>query len=577
MNPVRISNPASADWLRNLSGKSFGGTLFCVVCAGVLAFPEALPASLSRVPQLVAVLSLVWGALMVIGGPVQRVAMLALAISIAWGGRYSANDAPALNHFTTACLGFWIMAAVSRFAHSSIQVRRATLGLMLLSLVGVVGGVLTTDPTGGVGPRFMDLGIRLETVTRYRLPGMRAAANQTVVALLALTTIPPLLLIHFGELPVRRRAWNAFRTVAIVLCVVLILVVQSLSVLLAALAVIGLGIVVKGEGRSPLVIGAALVVGLLALAVSMARDFDLRISPLVTEGLSEIATDATGVRQFNETRTSRTHEIRSRLALPRGPYRVTATIRARGVEACLLFGGWYTRYDFATGDSDDLGQSVSKVEALDNGWLRLSFVATNPRQDQITYGVRVLSPYPEGESYDGQAHRGIELRELAVQLPRNPLQKIRLAAELAQASMVRSLRSRIDIWKKAFAVAWASPLGGIGFGRTRLRGLPVHAHNMLLQLWLDLGLIGATVWCASVLILLGRTVRAELTTPADSVVPALLMVVIYLVFGLFDAIPIGAKVGLIYWGALGLLVGNCSRLSGHGARPLYKNGLHAPS
>ena len=82
-----------------------------------------------------------------------------------------------------------------------------------------------------------------------------------------------------------------------------------------------------------------------------------------------------------------------------------------------------------------------------------------------------------------------------------------------------------------------------------------HAHNVFLQTGLDVGLIGL---CAYVWILAFLFVRADQASRGPSglargaaVGSALSLAAVHL-FGLADAVPLGAKIGTFQWLAAGL-------------------------
>jgi putative inorganic carbon (HCO3(-)) transporter len=79
-----------------------------------------------------------------------------------------------------------------------------------------------------------------------------------------------------------------------------------------------------------------------------------------------------------------------------------------------------------------------------------------------------------------------------------------------------------------------------------------HAHNHLLQVALDIGLPGLVaylaLWCgaAALLISVYRNSRVISGLAAGMVA--------YFAFGTSDAIALGAKVGIFFWVALGIIV-----------------------
>ena len=85
-----------------------------------------------------------------------------------------------------------------------------------------------------------------------------------------------------------------------------------------------------------------------------------------------------------------------------------------------------------------------------------------------------------------------------------------------------------------------------------------HAHNILLQTALDIGLVGLAAYVGLLALLL---VRADQAARGDNRFAArvaagagLSLIGVHL-FGLGDAVSLGAKVGLFQWIAAGLVLG----------------------
>jgi O-antigen ligase len=106
---------------------------------------------------------------------------------------------------------------------------------------------------------------------------------------------------------------------------------------------------------------------------------------------------------------------------------------------------------------------------------------------------------------------------------------------------------RLGYWSKAVEWIWARPLPGWGLDASRAfgPGIQLHPHNAPLQIWMELGLIGAVaaaiVW-ASIFSGLSRPVRTPAAAAAAAAATA------YLVFG---AVSFG--VWQPWWLALGAL------------------------
>ncbi|MFO7537573.1 MAG: O-antigen ligase family protein, partial [Chloroflexota bacterium] len=82
-----------------------------------------------------------------------------------------------------------------------------------------------------------------------------------------------------------------------------------------------------------------------------------------------------------------------------------------------------------------------------------------------------------------------------------------------------------------------------------------HAHNIYLQMAVDIGLVGLIAYLAIIMIALGTLWRVarqdrDLRPIALGLGAGL---VAYLIFGLTDAVPLGAKPALLFWYMLGLI------------------------
>jgi putative inorganic carbon (HCO3(-)) transporter len=149
-----------------------------------------------------------------------------------------------------------------------------------------------------------------------------------------------------------------------------------------------------------------------------------------------------------------------------------------------------------------------------------------------------------------------------------------LAARESQNSALTSaytLRQRLAIWEAALPVVADFPYTGTGMNGFR-RILPLfypesgtlegqeipHAHNQLLQAALDLGLPGLVAYLAIWLlvpVVVWRGWRATRDPQRRALIAGLgLSLLAGFVFGFTDAVALGAKPGVLFWTALGLLV-----------------------
>jgi putative inorganic carbon (hco3(-)) transporter len=131
------------------------------------------------------------------------------------------------------------------------------------------------------------------------------------------------------------------------------------------------------------------------------------------------------------------------------------------------------------------------------------------------------------------------------------------------------LATRVDIWKRAVMMIAAFPLTGVGLNAFR-SVLPLvapstylspaidvaHAHNIFLQTALDLGLPGLCAYLAllaAAFALCVHIVNGPSRVRCDVALALAANLAAVNLFGLTDALPLGGKVGLLFWLNLGLL------------------------
>ena len=134
------------------------------------------------------------------------------------------------------------------------------------------------------------------------------------------------------------------------------------------------------------------------------------------------------------------------------------------------------------------------------------------------------------------------------------------------AGVATDIDSRLELWSRAIAMISDFPLTGVGMNGFR-RVMPVmypalltpaqvdvaHAHNHLLQVALDIGLPGLVAYlalwfgAAALLIAAYGSRRWVISGLAAGMIA-------YFAFGTSDAIALGAKVGIFFWVALGIIV-----------------------
>jgi putative inorganic carbon (HCO3(-)) transporter len=140
---------------------------------------------------------------------------------------------------------------------------------------------------------------------------------------------------------------------------------------------------------------------------------------------------------------------------------------------------------------------------------------------------------------------------------------------------VRSWETRLNIWSRSIAMITDFPLTGIGMGtfrqmmsaayplslRTTKTGTANHAHNLLLQVGVDLGLPGLVAYLAlwlTATVLVWRTYRTlrrdgrlALSALAAGLGASLITLMIH---GLFDAVTWGTKPAFLAWAVMGLAI-----------------------
>ena len=147
------------------------------------------------------------------------------------------------------------------------------------------------------------------------------------------------------------------------------------------------------------------------------------------------------------------------------------------------------------------------------------------------------------------------------------------------------LTTRVDIWKRAVMMIGAFPLTGAGLNAFRSL-VPLvapspylspaidvaHAHNIFLQTALDLGLPGLCAYLALLgvaFVICVHIVNGTSPVRRDVALALAANIAAIHLFGLTDALPIGGKVGLLFWFNLGLL--SALHLMEHEARALVRS------
>jgi putative inorganic carbon (HCO3(-)) transporter len=134
------------------------------------------------------------------------------------------------------------------------------------------------------------------------------------------------------------------------------------------------------------------------------------------------------------------------------------------------------------------------------------------------------------------------------------------------AAMITNLETRAGYWRLALETLARQPILGIGVSQfhegppdaSGQRSYTAHAHNIFLQVALDVGFVGLAGylwtfgWCAL------RARHTSLTFAGLITSGAALSLVATHLFGLTDAIALGSKVGLFQWLCAGIVIAEWS-------------------
>jgi len=166
---------------------------------------------------------------------------------------------------------------------------------------------------------------------------------------------------------------------------------------------------------------------------------------------------------------------------------------------------------------------------------------------------------------------GIPAVVLATILAVQRLGMERLGDLLFMLEATGTMRGRIEVWQRAIYMIQDFPFTGIGLGtfdivRNALYPLFLagpdvqifHAHNLLLQVAVDLGMPGLVTYAGLIaaFALMGCQVYQSRGGREKALAAGLLCgMLAHQVYGLTDTVALGSKPGFLVWGMLGLMAG----------------------
>ena len=152
-----------------------------------------------------------------------------------------------------------------------------------------------------------------------------------------------------------------------------------------------------------------------------------------------------------------------------------------------------------------------------------------------------------------------------------------MAVNQAGPGMAGNVEGRLELWSQALDGIQDFPITGMGMNTFRKAMPPLypvsipspdldvaHAHNHLLQVALDLGIPGLIAYIALwglLVVMLVQVYRSSTdpwTRATAGGIGAGLMA--HFTFGMTDAIPLGAKVGVLFWLAVALVTACAARI-----------------
>jgi hypothetical protein len=536
-----------------------------VLLAGVLMFPEPLAGRWPPGAAALAVATMAGAVVLLRGTPrvALPVALLAGALTIGWWR--AAPAATVLSHFTNASLGLGVVALMWWGGRSRARVRLMHAAWLAVAAAALMAGLWSVGISSASLLPFVP--VLVEDARVLPLPGVSGLpVNENVLGAVGVMALPM-------ALSFARTSWAA--ALVAITAVLAIWLSQSVSVW-AAGAGVALAAAAWLGGRVGGILSGVLAAALLCLVVVGLTvgppPVDLSLGPPAAPGLTGATLLPSGravpgtvhvARRLTEDQSIGRHGIETTFDYPPGLAVLTTLVEVEDREdrQWLWMNGPLdvARYDLSTGAIDDLASCSGWIEPFRGDWVAVRQIVT-ARGGRAPLNLFLLERFPEGLAYRGDGRHGLHVHGPLVQTPGSLLDGLRMAGVKMRTSVCRSVGGRRQVWSAGLAYWRQAPWFGAGLDMFRYhyardymseadrreRRSPAHAHNAMLQIAIDTGLVGlvAYLWLLGVVVArcLGQRRAPE----------ALLALLAVHLFGGVDAIPLGAKVGLLAWGALGL-------------------------
>ncbi len=116
------------------------------------------------------------------------------------------------------------------------------------------------------------------------------------------------------------------------------------------------------------------------------------------------------------------------------------------------------------------------------------------------------------------------------------------------------LTGRTDLWQRLLPYIWQNPILGYGFGtafieipnQTRLDSWMIHAHNLFLEVWLQLGLGGLILTLFLIVQVFGESLRSFYKTGNEKSLFCLLFLIFVFIYSISESDLISLKVD-VHW------------------------------